>query len=97
MLDSQASGPVPVLSGVPPRTGLMSGPFFLIFINDLPENIRSSVRRFADDCVLYRNIKIHYEGSFRIVNSYTRGRNFNQGRGFAGSLVEFPSPMVRFP
>ena len=30
---------------------------FLIFINDLPENIRSSVRLFADDCVLYRNIK----------------------------------------
>ena len=30
---------------------------FLIFINDLPDNIRSSVRQFADDCVLYRNIK----------------------------------------
>ena len=30
---------------------------FLIFINDLPENIRSSVRLFADDCVLYRNKK----------------------------------------
>ena len=28
----------------------------LIFINDLPDNIRSSVRPFADDCVLYRNI-----------------------------------------
>ena len=24
---------------------------------DLPENIRSSVRLFADDCVLYRNIE----------------------------------------
>ena len=30
---------------------------FLIFINDLPENIRPSVRLFADDCVLYKNIK----------------------------------------
>ena len=30
---------------------------FLIFMNDLPENIMSSVRLFADDCVLYRNIK----------------------------------------
>ena len=29
---------------------------FLV-INDLPENIRSSVRLFADDCTLYRNIK----------------------------------------
>ena len=29
---------------------------FLIFINDLPDNIRSSVCLFKDDCVLYRNI-----------------------------------------
>ena len=29
---------------------------FLIFINDLPDNIRSSVCLFADECVLYRNI-----------------------------------------
>ena len=30
---------------------------FLIFINDLPDNIKTSVRLLADDCVLYRNIK----------------------------------------
>ena len=28
----------------------------LIFINDLSDNIKSSVRLFTDDCVLYRNI-----------------------------------------
>ena len=56
VLDGQASDPVPVLSGVP--QGSVLGPvLFLIFINDLPENIRSSVRLFADDCVLHRNIK----------------------------------------
>ena len=56
LLDGQASDPVPVLSDVPQGSGL--GPvLFLIFINDLPENIRSSVRLFADDCVLYRNIE----------------------------------------
>ena len=55
MLDGQASDPVPVLSGVP--QGSVWGPvLFLIFINDLPDNIRSSVCLFADDCVLYRNI-----------------------------------------
>ena len=38
-------------------SGEQSLPFGLLVINDLPENIRSSVRLFADDCVLYRNIE----------------------------------------
>ena len=56
VLGGQASDPVPVLSGVP--HGSVLGPAtFLIFINDLPESIRLSVRLFADYCVLYRNSK----------------------------------------
>ena len=51
VLDGQASDLVPFLSGVPKDRS------FLISINDLPENIRSYVRLFADDFVLYRNIK----------------------------------------
>ena len=44
-----------MLSGVP--QGSVLGPvLFLIFISDLPDNIRYSVRLFPDDCVLYRNI-----------------------------------------
>ena len=55
VLDSQASDPVPVLSSVP--KGSVLGPvMFFIFINDLPDNIRSSGPLFADDCVLYMNI-----------------------------------------
>ena len=56
VLDGQASDPVPVLSGVP-QGSVLGSVLFLIFINNLPENVRSSVRLFADDCVLYRNIE----------------------------------------
>ena len=56
VLDGRDSDQVPVLSGF--AQGSVLGPvLFLIFINDIPDNIRSSVRLFADDCVLNRNIK----------------------------------------
>ena len=55
VLDGQASDPVPVLSGVP-QGSVLELILFLIFINDLLDDIRSSVRLFADDCVLYRDI-----------------------------------------
>ena len=56
MVDGIASREVPVLSGVPQGTVL--GPLlFLVHINDLPASVRSQVRLFADDCLLYREIK----------------------------------------
>ena len=56
VIDGVNSDPAPVLSGVP--QGSILGPIlFLIFINDLPDNINSTVCLFADDCVLYRNIR----------------------------------------
>ena len=56
IVGGESSGYVPVTSGVPQGTVL--GPLlFLCYINDLPASVRSQIRLFADDCLLYRQIK----------------------------------------
>ena len=55
MVDGSRSDRAAVASGVPQGTVL--GPLlFLLHINDLPREILSSVRLFAEDCLLYRVI-----------------------------------------
>ena len=50
--DGEKSVPKKVISGVPQGTVL--GPLlFLLYINDLPSGLSSSVRLFADDCLVY--------------------------------------------
>lgn len=50
-----ASSCLPVVSMVP--QGTILGPtLFLMFINNLPTNITSSIKLFPDDCVLYHPI-----------------------------------------
>ena len=56
IINGSASKQIKVTSGVPQRTAL--GPLlFLLYINDLPNNLISNVRLFADDCLLYQPVK----------------------------------------
>ena len=53
VVDGEASDFVRVMSGVPQGTVL--GPLmFLLYINDISENLTSHIRLFADDCIMYR-------------------------------------------
>jgi ribonuclease P/MRP protein subunit RPP40 len=54
--DGEKSPTATVSSGVP--RGTVLGPLlFLCHINDLLEAVKSNVRLFADDCILYRKIR----------------------------------------
>ena len=56
VVEGEHSESAPVESGGPQGTVL--GPLmFLCHINDLPDTVKSQVRLFADDCLLYRQIK----------------------------------------
>ena len=57
VVESEQSKSVTVESGVPQGTVRLGPLMFLCHINDLPDVVRSQVRLFADDCLLYRQIK----------------------------------------
>ena len=56
VVDGYPSSACDVTSGVPQRSVI--GPLlFTVFINDLPDSIKSTARLFADDTVVYNTVE----------------------------------------
>ena len=60
-----------VISGVP--QGSVLGPFYVIYINDLPDAVNSSKFLFADDTKILRQITTRHDNErFRLVRRLVR-------------------------
>ena len=56
VIDGYSSDTISVDSGVP-QVSVLGPILFLVFINDLPDLVKSQCRLFADDCLLYNETK----------------------------------------
>ena len=79
VVEGSYSSPCPVTSGVP--QGSVLGPIlFLIYINDISNNIHSQLRLFADDCLVYRTIQssgdhLILQDDFNTLTSWAKANN----------------------
>ena len=88
VVEGESSAEARVKSGVP--QGSVLGPLlFLISINDLAENTTSTVRLFADDCVMYRPIRhaMIVKLCKRISTSYMTGRKGGSSDSMLQSVI----------
>ena len=60
LVDGCLSDDTLVTLGVPQGT-VLAPLLFLIFINDLPENIASSIKLYADDVLIYKTIESEHD------------------------------------
>ena len=56
VVDGEASGWLPVVSGMPQGT-VLAGPLFTVYVNDIDELIEALIRLFADDTKMARVIR----------------------------------------
>ena len=86
-------------NGVPQGTvsGLL---WFVIYINDHPDNIKSNISLFANDCVLYRTVKSPSDAeNLQHVNTFTSWQDrllmmkFNENKMlcYENHTVQFPT------
>ena len=102
LVDGEFSRYDKVLSGVPQGTVL--GPLlFLCFINDLPEHVKSQLRLFADDCLLYRIIKSVLDLEILQKDlealekwAHTWGMKFNAQKCYVMSIHRQQKPFTKF-
>jgi len=86
--DGECSLTAPVLSGVP--QGAVLGPLmFLIYINNISEQVSSPLGLFADDCLLYGSIQ--NAQLFQLDLSQIRQLSFNVRKYMAMKYTKLPS------
>ncbi len=80
VINGEASMWSDVTSAVP--QGSVLGPLlFIIFVNDIDDNIRSNMEKFADDCKLYLNVKTQANIDILqsdLTKSFSRGRKIGR-------------------
>ena len=62
MVNGATSSSTIVISGVSQGT-VLGPPLFLLYINDTPDKLSTSVRLFADDCILYTPLRTQNDSS----------------------------------
>ena len=103
LLNDQCSNWQPILAGVP--QGSILGPlFFLMYINDLPDGLKSNAKLFADDTSLFSVVKNKEESASDLTNdldmiskwAYNWKMSFNPDPGKPAQEVLFSRKKLKY-